>query len=136
MQIKNIQSTEQLFSLAEKIHEFLKQEVHTDDIDCAIGRGHEIQSYMANTGKMLADAKYHRDKAYSDSTLTKLKERQLTGLSATAMNKLIEADCKDVNYLVNFIEQLDKECKHQSSWLITCISAEKEQLKMVKYNQA
>lgn len=135
MTIKNIQSTEQLFALAEEVHNFLKEDVHTDDIEVAVNRGHKALRYMANTGKMLADAKYHRDKAYSDNTLTKLKDRQLTNLSASAMNKLIEADCKDVNYLVNWIEQLDKECKYQNIWLITCISAEKEQMKMVKYNQ-
>lgn len=129
MTIKNLQSPDQLFSLGEKIHEFLKQEVHTDDIEVTVNRGHELASYMASTGKMLADAKYWRDKSYSDSTLTKLKDRQLTGLSATAMNKLIDADCKDFNYLVNFIEQLDKECKHQLTWLITCISKAKEEMK-------
>lgn len=134
MQIKNIQSTEQLFVLAEKVHEFLKREVHTDDIECAVQRGHELAAYMANTGKMLADSKYHRDKAYSDSTLTKLKERQLTGLSATTMNKLIDADCKDFNYLVNLIEQLDKECKHQLTWLITCVSKAKEEMRLSQFS--
>lgn len=135
MYIKNIQSPEKLFAFAEIVQSFLVQEVHTDDIECAIKRGHELAAYMAGTGKALADAKYWRDKAYSDSTLTKLKERQLTGLSATAMNKLIDADCKEFNYLVNFIEQLDKECKHQLSWLITCVSKAKEEMKLSQYQQ-
>jgi hypothetical protein len=124
MQPKNIQTPEQLYPLAEKIHEFLKMEVHTDDIDAAVKRGHELAAYMANTGKMLADAKYWKDKAMSESIVKRLN----VNLPASTLNELVKAECKDCNYLATWIEQLDKEVKYHLEWLRTCVSKEKAQM--------
>lgn len=125
---KNIQEPEALFSLAEKIYAYLKQEVHTDDIEVAVKRGHELGAYMANTGKMLADARYHKDKATRESVLFQLKDAKRSGLPASVLNELIKAETKDLNYLVNWIEQLDKEVKYQLDWLRTVVSKEKAQM--------
>lgn len=128
MQIKNIQSPDQLFSLAEKIHNFLREEVHTDDIECGVKRGHILASYMASTGKALADARYWKDKAVRESILFQMRDSKAMNLPASTLNELIKADNKDLNYLVNFIEQLDKECKYQIEWLRTVVSKEKAQM--------
>ena len=128
MQIKNVQSPEQLFSLAETIHEFLKEEVHTDDIEVAVERGHKLAAYMANTGKALADAKYWKDQAVSNSVLSRLRDTRAMNLPASVLNELIKAETKDHNYLVNWFDRLDKECTHQLDWLRTCISKEKTQM--------
>lgn len=135
MQIKNIQNTEQLFSLAEKIHEFLKMEVHTDDIEVAVSRGHQLTAFMANTGKMLADARYWKDKAVKDSILYQIRDSKAMSLPASVLNELIKADTKDFNYLVNMIERLDRETVHQLDWLRTIISKAKEEMKMVGSHQ-
>lgn len=132
--VKNIQEPDALHSLAETIHAFLKQEVHTDDIEVAVKRGHELNAYMANTGKMLADAKYWKDKATRDSVLTQMKDFKRSTIPASVLNELIKAETKDLNYLVNWIEQIDKEIKYQVEWLRTCISKAKEEMRMSGYS--
>lgn len=133
--IKNIQTPDQLFSLAEKIHEFLKQEVSTDDIEVAVTRGHELAAYMANTGKCLADAKYHKDAAVSNSVLNRLRDTKAMNLPASVLNELIKSETKDHNYLVNWFDRLDKECTHQLDWLRTVISKAKEEMRLTPYHQ-
>lgn len=136
MQIKNIQTEEQLFALAEKIHSFLIQEVHTDDIEVAVKRGHELAAYMANTGKCLADAKYIKDKAMSNSILSKIRDSKVINMPASVLNELIKAETKDANYLVNWFERLDRECTHQLDWLRTIISKAKEEMRLTNYQIA
>src|SRR5690349_20953856 len=113
MQIKNLQTQEELFTLAEAIHQFLKEKINSDDINTIEERGHELTAYMANTGKMLSDARYHRDEALRNSIIKQLG----VSLPASTLNELVKAECKNENYLVNWIEQLDKECKYQLEWL-------------------
>lgn len=124
---KNIIDTDHLFQMATEIHEILKIKMVGDDPNVYIERANEISSWMATTGKMLADARYHRDKAIKESVLTTLKDVKRSNLPASVMNELIKAECKEVNYLVNLIEQLDKETKYQCDLLRTLISNAKEE---------
>lgn len=126
----NIQTPEQLFPLAEAIHQFLKDKVNLDDINTIEDRGHELAAYMANTGKMLSDAKYWRDEALSNSILKRLN----ISLPASALNELVKAECKNENYMVNWIEQIDKECKYQLEWLRSCLSKAKEEMRLANYS--
>jgi hypothetical protein len=126
----NIQTPEQLFPLAEAIHQYLKDKVNMDDINTIEDRGHELAAYMANTGKMLSDAKYWRDEALSNSILKRLN----ISLPASALNELVKAECKNENYMVNWIEQIDKECKYQLEWLRSCLSKAKEEMRLANYS--
>jgi lipopolysaccharide biosynthesis glycosyltransferase len=134
--VKNVQAPEDILVLAEEIHKFLKMEVHTDDIEVAVSRGHQLNAYMANTGKMLADAKYWKDKATRESVLTQMKDFKRSAIPASIMNELIKSETKDLNYLVNWIEQMDKEVKYQVEWLRSCISKAKEEMRFTGYGNS
>ncbi len=134
-QPKNIMTPEEIFPTATAIYEYLKEEVHADDIEVCVQRGHELAAYMANTGKMLADARYWKDKAVRESILTQMKDFRRSAIPASTLNDLIKAETRDLNYLVNWVEQLDKECKYQLEWLRTCISKAKEELRLSQYHQ-
>lgn len=125
----NIQTPAELFSLAECIHTFLKEKANLDDINTIEDRGHELTAYMANTGKMLSDARYHKDEALKNSILKQLNVK----LPASTLNELVKAECKNENYLVNWIEQLDKECKYQLEWLRSCLSKAKEEMRISNF---
>lgn len=122
----NIQTPEQLFALAVILHEVLSQKVSLDDTTLVQERGHTIAAYMANSGKALADARYHRDEAMKSSILRQVGSK----LPASTMNELVKAECRDENYLVNWIEQLDKELKYQLDWLRSCLSTLKEEMRL------
>lgn len=133
LQLTGIISPEELLKMAQKFEPAIKMEIVTDDPEALVNRAAHIASIMATTGKMLADAKYWRDKAMKESVLTQLKDAKRSSLPASVMNELIKAECRDLNYLVNWIEQQDKDCKYQIELLRTLISLRKQE--MATFNQ-
>lgn len=132
-QAKNIINPDKLFEMAMEFHPIISMHVSTDDTEALSNRATHIASIMATTGKMLADAKYWRDKAVKESVLTQLKDAKRSSLPASVMNELIKAEAKDYNYLVNWIEQQDKDCKYQVDLLRSLISLRKTE--MTTFNQ-
>lgn len=132
-QAKNIIDPEKLFQMATEFQPIVAAEVTTDDIESLMNRATHIATIMATTGKMLADAKYWRDKAVKDSVLTQLKDAKRSSLPPSVMNELIKAEAKEYNYLVNWIEQQDKDCKYQVELLRSLISLRKTE--MTTFNQ-
>jgi siroheme synthase (precorrin-2 oxidase/ferrochelatase) len=132
-QAKNIIDPDKLFQMATEFQPVIAMQISTDDTQALSERANHIASIMATTGKMLADAKYWRDKAVKDSVLTQLKDAKRSSLPASVMNELIKAECKDYNYLVNWIEQEDKDCKYQIELLRSLISLRKTE--MTTFNQ-
>ena len=124
---------EELFRMAREFEPIIKMQVAADDPEALVNRATHIASIMATTGKMLADAKYWKDKAMKDSVLTQLKDAKRSSLPASVMNELIKSECRDLNYLVNLIEQQDKDCKYQIELLRTLISLRKQE--MATFNQ-
>jgi hypothetical protein len=110
---------------AEIIQEFL-QEIVSEDINEIEQRGHETSAYIARTGKLLADAKYYRDQAIKDSILNRMNN----GLPASTLNKLIESDCEEENYMVNWLDRLNRSATHHCDWLRSCMSKAKEEMRM------
>ena len=93
----------------------------------------DLGVYIARTGKMLADAKYHLNQKKKDETvelITKLISKDK--LSAKVQNALIESICKDEQYLVDWIERLNRSCTHQNEAMRSLLSYEKENLRISK----
>lgn len=104
------------------------QEVPPDDPDLVIERGNELSVFIARTGKMLADAKYHQDGAIADSIVYNLGKQ--AGCPASILKQLVEASCKRHNLLVNSIERLNRAAIHQLDWLRTVVSKAKEEMRL------
>ncbi|WP_303223970.1 hypothetical protein [Butyricimonas faecihominis] len=102
-------------------------EVPPDEPDLVIERGNELSVYISRTGKMLADARYHQDKAISESIVYNLGKN--AGYPASMLKQLVESTCRRENYLVNSIERLNKAATHQLDWLRTVISKAKEEMR-------
>lgn len=131
--IKNVSTTETLFDMATRYHDMIKEQFHADDPESCIARITELGSLMATTGKMLADARYWRDQAMKHSIITHLKDARRSSLPASILNELNKAECKEFNYLVNWIEQIDKEVKYQHDALITVVSYRKQEMMRMQY---
>ena len=102
----------------------------SDDMNEVVERGNTLAVYIARTGKMLADARYHKDQKLKDSIIQTLRDTaKLAGLSITTINKLIDANCERENYLVNWIERLNRSATHQLDWLRTLVSKAKEEMR-------
>jgi hypothetical protein len=89
--------------------------------------------YIARTGKMLADAKYHLNAKRRDETV-KLVEQILSDnkLSAKVQNSLVDGLCRDERYLVDRIERLNAAVTHQQDAMRSLLSYEREHLRISK----
>lgn len=88
---------------------------------------------IAPYDKLLADAKYHLNRKRLDDT-KELIERILSDkkLSAKVQNSLIDSICKDEQYLVDWIERLNRAATHQQEACRSPLSYEKEHLRISK----
>lgn len=122
----NITSIEDLEREVEDIDAYLSV-IPPDEPDAVIERGNELSVFIARTGKMLADAKYHQDTAIAESIVYHLGKQ--AGCPASILKQLVESTCKRENYLVNSIERLNRAATHQLDWLRTVISKAKEEMR-------
>lgn len=114
---------------AERIQQFLETPVY-EDINSLLGRLSEINVCLARTGKMLADARLILDRSISASYAEHTK--LILKMPATVASKFISSQCPDQNYLVNWLERLNKSCVHQGDNLRTQVSYVKEELRLTK----
>jgi hypothetical protein len=82
---------------------------------------------------MLADAKYHLNRKRKDDTM-KLIEQILAGqkFSAKVQNSLVDGICEKEQYLVDWIERLNRSVTHQQEAMRSLLSYEREILRISK----
>lgn len=108
-----------------QIQEFVEITMSEDATE-AVHRGNDLVVYMARTGKLLADCKYHRDRKLNSEVVQNLKT--ILSLPATSANKLMDSLCFEENYLMNWCERLNRACTHQVDWSRTLISKAKAEM--------
>jgi hypothetical protein len=121
---------EDLKSESLKIQEFLEITC-SEQAEEVVQRGNDLAVYIARTGKMLADAKHFQDQRKKDSIMIQLKEiGKGAKIPASTLNDLINASCKEENYLVTWIDRLNRSATHQMDWCRTLVSKAKEEMKI------
>ena len=114
----------------EAIQQFLEISI-SEDMNEVEQRGNELTVYMARSGKLLADAKYHRDEKLNSAIVEELKK--ILQLALSTANKYIDALTKEENYLVSWSERVNRTCTHQIDWCRTLISKAKEEMRVSSY---
>jgi hypothetical protein len=130
--LDNITPYDEILSEAQEIQSY--SEITVSDSPQEIAeRIAALGVYIARTGKMLADAKYHLNRKRRDDTM-ELIERILSDkkLSAKVQNSLIDSICKDEQYLVDWVERLNRAATHQQEAMRSLLSYEKENLRISK----
>lgn len=128
LQLKDISTPEQLLALYEEMLKVASIKMEGDDPDVYAERLNELASWVATSGKALADAKYHYNKALKNSILNTLKDSKRVNLPASTLNELVKADSHDLKYLSDAIEQVDKNFKYQIESLRSLISLKKQEI--------
>jgi len=124
---------EQLISEAEDIQSFLSLEIQSDNPEEIKYRGDALAVYIARTGNMLADAKYHLNERMKDETMKVISDILLDAkLSAKVQNAMVDSICKYERLLVDKIEQLNKTAKYQIEWCRSRLSMAREELSNTK----
>jgi hypothetical protein len=122
--LDHIHTVEQLEIEAKTIDDFMNITCSEQPED-AINRGNDLLVYLARTGKMLADAKYWQDEAINNSIIEKLKDQ--IDLPPMILKKFIDSSTKRENYLVTWIDRMNRTCTHQLDFLRTVVSFAKAQ---------
>lgn len=126
-----IATQQQIKEELKKIQSDIEVEM-SEDANEAQYRGNQLAVHMARTGKLLADAKIHRDRKLSSEVVDNLKK--VTQLPASTANKFVDALCYDENYLVNWAERVNRSCTHQLDWCRTVISKAKAEMSAFNTN--
>lgn len=127
-----ITSKENIQKELEEIQNFLEITL-SENIDEAVVRGNDLAVYMARSGKLLADAKIHKDEVLKSETMSNIKN--LMSLPASTSNKFIETLTKDENYLVTWADRINAACSRQLEWCRTIISKGKAELQALHMHQ-
>ena len=121
MEIKDITNELEQYQL------FLEQPA-TDDANEMAQRLASLNTILARTGLLLADAKRLRDdkmKGVFQSEFAKLKQ-----LSPTLAKQYADASCSEENFAVNWAERVNRSCVHVGDNLRTIISLAKENMRL------
>jgi|SRR5690606_1997421 len=116
----------------EEIQTFLEV-TQSEDITEAVYRGNELAVYMARSGKLLADAKIHRDEKLNSEVIQNIKK--LISLPASLANKFIDTLTRDENHLVNWADRVNASCSRQLEWCRTIISKGKAEMQALQMYQ-
>ena len=117
---------------AKKIQDYLEVTL-SDNPEEITQRIKDLSVYMARSGQMLAEAKKRlREKKNSEIYETILEISKQNFLSAKAQNALVESIAQEENFLVDWLDRINKTCTHQIDALRSLLSYEKENLRLNK----
>ena len=116
--------------MTDVIKTMLEEEKPSDDPNELTERLAMLSIYMARSGDMLAQAKFLQDDMRSK--VFEEKSFEIATLSPTIASKMIESQTGECNYLVNWLDRINRSCVHQADSLRTIFSYVKENLKMTR----
>lgn len=128
--LNNISTLESIEKMANSVQEYLEITV-SDNPEEIVERGNDLTVYLAQTSKLLADAKYHLNTSKKASIILHAKKK----LSPTIFKELINSSTERETYFVNWIERLNRACTHELDWLRSVLSKMKEEMRMQGYQK-
>jgi len=105
--------------IAQKIQDFLEEDFD-ENPNILVERLGTINTYLAVSGKALADAKLIQD------------NNLIMKMPATIATKFIGSQAYEVNFIVNWLDRINKSLVHTGDNLRTQISYAKEELRLTK----
>lgn len=127
--MNHITPFDQIEKLLQPMQEFTESPYSTDDGASIVNRSEELERIMALSGKLCADAKYHKDKFTNSAIMDTLKEALTqTGWSVSLINKKIESIAMDYNYIEKWADRINRTATHQLDFSRTLLSKIKAEM--------
>lgn len=129
--LNNITPLDLLKEEAQQIQEFLEI-TPSEDGNEAVERGNELIVHIARTGKMLADAKYHFNQKKNGEVMDTLRKvaKETPHATTKAVNLLVESVCREEQFMVDWLERLNRAATHQMEWCRSVVSKAKEEMRL------
>lgn len=125
MQNSLITSAENIKIELQEVQNFLEITMSEDATE-AVLRGNDLAVYMARTGKLVADAKNHRDVKLRSEMI--LEYKKLLEFPASVAVKYTDTLVENETYLMTWATRLNAACTHQLDWCRTIISKAKAEM--------
>ena len=101
----------------------------SEEVEEAVQRGNDLAVYIARSGKLLADAKYHYREKMSGEGIKMVEQlARQAKTPAKAINALIDSLCREEQYLIDWCERVNRSATHQLEWSRTLISKAKAEM--------
>ncbi len=101
-----------------------------DNIVEIVKYAHQLEPLMVRANKLWVDAQYHLDVAMKSEILETFRETaKQSGVTATAVNKLVNSLCAEERYLANLGDRVSRSAEHRLKLIVTMISKYKEEMK-------
>lgn len=126
---------EHLKQKCEEFQKYLDVNFIKDDPESCIERMTELEYIMSASGKLLADAKYIQDEQQSDLQSIVNELSLSMKLTPTIMNNYVKARTKDINYIVNWAERINRSATHMIESLRSALSYRKTELTNLNYKK-
>lgn len=113
---------------AEEIQLYTQEQISEIRED-VLERGNKLNSYLARSGKMLAEAKkLYGDRIKSD-LLVHLQQQlsEFPSMTTKSINLIIESVASEEKYLVNLLDRINATITHQLDWMRSIISLSKKE---------
>jgi hypothetical protein len=124
----NITPTDQIFKELSDIQLYLDSRYQSDNPQACADRLDELQTYMARTGKLFADAEWHYNTLLNGEIIKALKMAASERMSTSTLNDYIRTMCKEYKYLFTWAERVNRCATHASEQMRTVISYHKAQM--------
>ena len=128
MQEQQKHITQETIEELKGIQAFLEEEPETD-ATILIERLTKLNSYMARTGFLLAEAKADQDNAIA--AVFAEHSSAIIKMPSQVSQKFISALCEKENFNVTWIERINRTCSHQGDNIRTQVSFAKEEMRLV-----
>jgi hypothetical protein len=125
---------ETLTSKAENMHKFLQSKYSSEPNDL-IERIELLSILMSESGELLADAKYYRDKLVNGEIMNALKNGYANQLTPSALNKFVASLAFEENLLVNQFDRINASATHQLDGIRSVLSYRKTEFSTLNYQR-
>lgn len=111
------------------------QEKANDEPNDIIERINNLSILISQSGEYLAAANYYKDTLIHSEIMKIMREGMVDRLSATALNKLVNALAKDESFLVNQFDRINSAGVHQMDALRSVLSYRKTEFSSLNYTR-
>lgn len=118
----NLTNPDLIHKELEEIQAFLESQYAADLSDQVQARFDSLGAYMARSGKIKADAEWHYNQLLESSIMDCLKKGYEEKLSASTINKFVEAAARNYKFLLTWADRVNRTCTHQLEGLRSVMS--------------
>ena len=115
----------------EFLQTMLEAHYNADEGHALVDRLTDIGGYMAESGKLKADAEFHFNDKLNSEILRMIRELLPEYTSASVQNAFCKSLAKEEAYLVTFADRVNRTCTHQVEAMRSQLSYVKEQAKII-----